>query len=101
MSDKCIDISVFTAVRSQLKCAEKEFVIHGSSHRFCAFQILFELIRWTLFCVKNTFKSMLKKNSAVSMLPCKCEGNKVFCILTGHTPRNLPEITKLVMEVKM
>lgn len=44
---------------------------------------------------------MLRKNSAVSVLPCKCEGKKVFCILTGDIPRDLRGITKLVMEVKM
>lgn len=44
---------------------------------------------------------MLRKNNAESVLPCKCEGNKVFCILTGDIPRDLREITELVMEVKM
>jgi len=44
---------------------------------------------------------MFKKNSAVSLLPCSCEGNAVFHILTGDTHWDLLEITKLVMEIKM
>lgn len=40
MSNNCIYVSVFRAVRSQFTCAEKEFVIHVSSLTIAAILML-------------------------------------------------------------